>query len=117
MPSHRCKHPTCTAFIAAPGYCQDHAGQQPPSRHTHYDQHQRDREMKAFYDSAAWQRARSAALARQPWCQRCGDIATTVHHRSPAKTDSAKRLDPNNLVPMCAPCHSQIEAEARKDVR
>ena len=117
MPSHRCQHPTCTAFLPEPGYCPDHAGQHQPSRHTHYDQHQRDKEMKRFYDSAAWQYARSAALARQPWCSRCGKPATTVHHKLSAKENPAQRLDPENLDPMCAPCHSLIEAEGRTSVR
>lgn len=56
------------------------------------------------YD-AAWQRARRAALHAQPRCT-CGAIATTVDHITPLAEGGA-RLDPNNLRPLCDPCHTR----------
>jgi hypothetical protein len=110
MPSHRCRHPTCTVYLPAPGHCPDHAGAQ-PLRNAHYDATERDRELKRFYDSAGWQLARRIALARRPWCNRCGRMATMAHHRSPARTDPASRLLQENLQCLCNSCHSALERE------
>jgi 5-methylcytosine-specific restriction protein A len=120
MPSYCCQHPTCTTYLPQRGYCPAHqtegrkAKQQ---RHTYYDQHQRDPEAKRFYNSADWQAARATALAKTPWCSRCGQVfATTVHHIKPLlDCSAAERTAPDNLMCLCAPCHNEIEAEIRNE--
>jgi 5-methylcytosine-specific restriction protein A len=119
MPSFRCLHPTCANYLPTKGYCPDHAGQAQPSRHKLYDERQRDRESKRFYDSAAWSGphgARAAALARQPFCSLCGNVATIVHHHIEVRQDVSKRLDPDNLICVCKSCHATIHAARGTDV-
>lgn len=116
MPSYRCSHPTCTAFVASRGGgCPKHrveAKRAKGERHRHYDQHQRDPAAKAFYNSAEWQRVRLEVLTGEPVCSRCGAAwADTVHHIKPlAECSPAEAVDPKNLQPVCAPCHGEIES-------
>ncbi len=115
MPSHPCKHRTCTAYLAAPGYCQEHARLSAGDRrqaHSQYDRFVRDTESKRFYDSAAWQRARAAKLTANPLCEHCGRFAQHVHHRIPVKqATQEQRLDQRLLVSCCIECHNRLEAE------
>lgn len=119
MPAHPCKWPTCSAYVAhgAGKYCPDHASaaEAEPTRHGFYDQHARDKAAKAFYNSAAWKRARKLKLAADPVCQRCRIVfAQHVHHKKPLKQCApAEKLDQANLKSLCAPCHNAEEAEAR----
>lgn len=60
---------------------------------------------------ADWRRARAAVLAIEPLCRFCVEAgrttaATEVDHIRPfhGLTDPL-RLDPENLRPLCAPCH------------
>jgi 5-methylcytosine-specific restriction protein A len=115
MPSYNCSHPTCTTYLKERGYCEAHQ-QQGKKAALFYDQHLRNPDAKAFYNSAAWKRARSIALATAPWCNRCKIVfAEHVHHIKPlADCDAFERLDQPNLMPLCASCHNHIEAEAKR---
>ena len=117
MPSHPCRHPTCSAYVPRRGYCPDHQEQgrrDRRARNRFYDQHLRDPEAKKFYDSAAWQRARQTKLASEPVCERCRRVfAQHVHHRIPlSRCTPEQRVEQANLMSVCAPCHNAIEAEA-----
>src|SRR4051812_16744620 len=113
MPSHPCKHPTCTTYIAMPGFCAEHIHLAPADhreQHRDYDQHRRDPEAKKFYDSATWQRTRARKLETHPTCQRCGRFAEHVHHVIPVKiADDAQRIEQDLLESLCHACHSQLE--------
>ena len=115
MPSHPCRHGTCTNYIATPGYCPDHAGLAAGDRrhsHARYDRFTRDVESKRFYDSAAWQAARAAKLTADPLCELCGRFAQHVHHRIRVKqATQEQRLDQRLLVSCCSECHNRLEAE------
>jgi 5-methylcytosine-specific restriction endonuclease McrA len=119
VPSYPCRHPTCTTYVKRRGeYCIEHEQQgrdERAKRGQFYDQHQRDAEAKAFYNSAAWQRARADKLAADPVCERCRRVfAQHVHHRIPlARCTPEQKLDRANLMSACQPCHNIIEAEAR----
>lgn len=117
MPSYSCRVATCTEYVKEKGgACPDHQSTPEVSRHSYYDQHHRNPEAKAFYDSAAWQRARAIKLRNNPVCERCTKVfATTVHHIIPLEDCSPnQRLDQNNLMSVCGPCHNLVEAEARR---
>jgi len=112
LPSFRCQHPTCSEYLKAPGYCPAHQTGRKVSRHSYYDQHLRDPDAKRFYNSLEWQAARARKLTAQPWCERCGALADTVHHTIAVKVATdAQRLDRRLLMSLCGPCHSTIERE------
>lgn len=120
MPSYPCRHPTCTTYVARRGdYCpahQEKGRQERAERNRFYDQHLRDADAKAFYNSAGWQRARATKLAEHPVCERCGRAwARHVHHRIPlAECTPEQRLAQENLKSLCVPCHNAEEAEAAR---
>ena len=118
MPSHPCRHPTCTDYLKHTGdYCAEHEAEGKRERSQNqrfYDQHLRDADAKAFYNSAAWQRARAAKLAANPVCERCRHaFAVHVHHRIPLKRCTpAQRVDQTILMSLCGPtCHNAEEKE------
>jgi phage terminase large subunit-like protein/5-methylcytosine-specific restriction endonuclease McrA len=115
LPSFHCKHPTCSAVINAPGYCVAHAAEASrveATRRQVYDQHGRDQDAKAFYNSSGWLRCRDNVLADTPVCQRCQQtFAQHVHHIKPlAECEPEEKLARENLLAVCQPCHSAIEA-------
>lgn len=60
---------------------------------------------------ADWRRVRAAVLAGEPLCRFCAEVgrvtaATEVDHIRPFHGRSdPQRLDPENLRPLCTPCH------------
>ena len=65
-----------------------------------------------------WQKVRAAKLAEEPLCRTCmaqGRVteATEVHHEQPISERRDLRLTPSNLISLCHPCHSGIEARGR----
>lgn len=71
----------------------------------------------AFYKSSVWQKCRAYILSRDDYlCQEClvtvGPVpADTVHHIIHLKDDWEKRLDPDNLISVCASCHNKLHPE------
>lgn len=80
-------------------------------------------EAKQFYNSAAWQKVREAALIRDHYlCQPCLrrerlTPATTVHHIKPIETHPELALDPDNLESICPACHNREHPEKGKPKR
>ena len=69
------------------------------------------------YD-ATWNRLRKEKLAENPLCEVCeakGLItpATEVHHIKPVRDYPELRLDMNNLMSTCTPCHDEIEPQRK----
>ena len=114
MPLRPCRHPTCTEY-AAGGYCPAHISEMPAEhreKHRRYDQRNRDKDSKRFYNSAAWLRARSIKLENSPFCQLCTTPtpAVDVHHLKAVKiASSAERIDQKNLMSLCKECHTKLE--------
>lgn len=121
MPSHLCKHPTCTRIGPKPGWCAEHArlaprrsSQAARERDRFYDQHHRDLAAKAFYNSSLWLAARKLRISAHPVCERCGvEWSRHVHHVIPLrKCTPAQRTDQDNLRAVCPACHNLIESES-----
>ena len=82
-----------------------------------------DKKADPFYKSAAWRKARAAALMRDHYiCQDClrakarGEMirprtATTVHHIRPIDQRPDLKLDMDNLISLCDPCHNKRHPE------
>lgn len=65
-------------------------------------------------NSAAWQRLRSAFLARHPICGICRSaLAQQVHHLEPVGKRPDLALDWDNLAPVCSACHARCNASER----
>lgn len=82
-----------------------------------------DKKPDPRYKSAAWRRARCAALERDHYiCQDClaakqhgerlrARAATTVHHIIPIKERPDLIFDLGNLISLCDPCHNKRHPE------
>lgn len=66
---------------------------------------------RGFYQSRAWRKVRLLALQRDRYlCQlrlseRCGRVATEVHHKIPLEKAPELGLELGNLVSCCWECH------------
>jgi len=81
------------------------------------------KESKPFYHTAAWRRAREAALARdRGMCRDCMDLfeagtgfrprrAALVHHDIPVEVRPDLAYDLQNLRSLCGPCHNRQHPE------
>ena len=117
-PRRPCSVPGCPNLT--PGrYCEEHthkAVEQTAARHRYYDRYQRNQKAKDFYESIAWEKTRQAVLIRDKGlCQECLKEkkitpADTVHHIVELREDWGRRLDMDNLVSLCASCHSRIHS-------
>ena len=54
-----------------------------------------------------WQRLRLRHLHAHPFCKDCGRLAEQVHHIVDIAVAPQRRLDPLNLMSLCASCHSK----------
>lgn len=91
------------------------------NRHKEYDRFSRDRETRAYYNSAEWLTVRSAALEADQMMDvylfmTQGKIvrADTVHHIVPLRSDWNRRNELSNLMSLSHESHSLIEAEYRR---
>ena len=104
-PPRPCARPGCPEVTRA-RYCQKHQAEMNKT----YDMHQRDKEMKRFYDGKPWEALRRQKLARNKFCEECQRggrlvLATMVDHIVEIKNGGAK-LDMDNLQSLCHSCHS-----------
>lgn len=73
-----------------------------------YNQKIRNKESDRFYHSTEWKQMSRLILARSNYrCAVCGGLATEVHHIKEVRDCPEKRLDPNNLMPLCTRCHNK----------
>lgn len=119
-PLKMCNRPGCNALTRS-RYCDKHTAvsqEEAAARNRHYDEHvrqQRDRKYTEFYHSKAWNIIRAMALTRDNGlCVHCHmlnkiTLADTVHHKIAIKQGWSKRLDLDNLISLCYPCHNKIE--------
>ena len=84
-----------------------------------------DNQSAEYYNSCAWHSLRSTYYMNNPLCKICMDhdvirVAEHVHHKIPflRGTNDAERwqllLDENNLISVCAKCHSKLHSKMRR---
>ena len=124
----RCDMPGCNK-LAPQGvrHCPAHAmgkTEENRRRHKEYDAHCRNKEAKAFYNSAGWKAARAKALARDAGIdvylyvrERRAVPADTVHHIVELKEDYSKRMEMENLISVSEATHSMISAAYKDEVK
>jgi len=71
--------------------------------------------------SSEWRRVRNSYLQAHPTCERCGRLATQVHHIQPLNrfiADLPKMyqmcFDEDNLMSVCDDCHIKLHQELGK---
>ena len=101
----------CGALIPYPNtYC-DKCRKQLPSKKEndkHYDKYRRNKTNDSFYHSKEWRALSAYILAKHNYqCAECGKVATEVHHIIEINEDWGKRLDIDNLMPLCTCCHNR----------
>lgn len=100
---YRCRWPRCKRYVSAPGYCRPHR-----------QQVDRDRNQRSPYVTREWRRLSQAVTARDGRCQvpSCGSTSRLVaHHLENRREGGPDAMD--NLVTLCASCHSRYEADRR----
>ena len=102
-PARPCTTPGCPALTSG-GRCGMHRQQADRN-------YRRSRPDDSFYHGAAWRRLRRTFLDANPLCINCGGEANTVDHIVPLRERPDMALEPTNLRPMCAPCHSRRSAK------
>ena len=84
--------------------------------------YQYDKKYKQFYNSASWRKLRKSVMIKHDWlcanCEREGKyrVADVVDHIIEVKDDWGKRLDSNNLEPLCHTCHN-IKTQRERRLR
>ena len=88
------------------GYCEKHQREAKKERRDKYND---------FYNTKEWKHKREYIMKRYAGvCVNCLDEigepedALYVHHIEEIKDNWGKRLDNNNLIPVCASCHKRI---------
>ena len=89
-----CAEPGCPEPASYRGRCPSHSRQRERTTHPN----------RAIYNSAKWKYTRRRKLFDVPLCERCGALATEVHHRHGVRVDPWSMA---GLESLCHPCHSR----------
>jgi len=81
-----------------------------------------DKQVRVFYNSAAWLSLRQYKLSLNPLCQACqmSGIITPgkeVHHMRPIRKFWDDRFNVKFLLSLCDPCHGELEADIKEQER
>jgi 5-methylcytosine-specific restriction protein A len=109
-PRRPCKAPGCPGLTSGK-YCQLHVHLEQQDRRR-WDLHRGNKVERGY--GGSWERARGMKLRQDPLCFDCGRPAELVHHLR-AIADGGERLDFENMVSLCVPCHGKRHG-ARKEV-
>ncbi|WP_241958157.1 HNH endonuclease [Staphylococcus epidermidis] len=124
IPKKKCNKINCNSLIDfRESYCDEHKQLNKQSEKD-YDsmRYERDKTYIRFYNSKAWKQARHNAMLRYDYlCQEClrngrYTKADVVDHITEIKDDWNKRLDKDNLEPLCH-YHHNIKTIREKENR
>jgi len=106
-PVSPCRYPGCPEFATNDGYCRIHR----IKIDRLYNQ-QRGTPSERGYDTT-WNKVRKAYLSKHPLCESCNKEhritpAAHVHHVQDISKRPDLRLDYDNLMSLCKPCHTKI---------
>ena len=126
-----CRAAGCNKLVAIPErYCEFHkkdyqkwlSENRPKPSHARYQRRMygsKEGKYQQFYNTTAWRKLSQQVLKNNPVCVAClsnGIIrkADVVDHIIPIRVDWTKRLDADNLQPLCNSCHRR---KTNKEVR
>jgi 5-methylcytosine-specific restriction protein A len=101
-PRTPCKHPGCPG-LASGKYCDQHAHLIQKDRKG-WDARRGNKVERGY--GGSWDAARAMFMRNNPLCYDCGRAAEMVHHIRPI-SEGGERLDFENLVSLCVPCHAK----------
>jgi 5-methylcytosine-specific restriction enzyme A len=109
-----CDFNGCSNKVSKGRYCAEHKRSKQSARRKQKKKEIYHHDNKAFYRSDAWKAIRSKVYERERGCcQRCGVFVfgrrAHVHHVIPVKQDDTLKLEENNLMLLCPPCHIIVE--------
>ena len=89
--------------------CMKHQEERKVNRNKASDMHRGSAKDRGY--DAVWNKVSKMHLTKEPLCRRCLENkvirdADLIDHISPIVVNSSRRLDPNNLQPLCYSCHS-----------
>lgn len=74
-----------------------------------------DKEVISFYNSKLWRTTSKQVLLQHNYiCSICGGEATETDHIIPVRQDWNKRLEWENLQPICGSCHKKKTVKESK---
>lgn len=82
------------------------------SRREEYQEYNKDRwkyqnDLMKLYNSKSWRQLSKLVLNEYYYvCRMCGGDATLADHIIPVRVDWSKRLDKDNIQPLCESCHA-----------
>ena len=87
------------------------------------NQTEKQRLRSKLYNNKKWKRLREAYLMYHPLCEKCGKLATDVHHLNSPFDDGldeverlGRLLDVNNFQSLCQTCHGLIHRKKQIDL-
>jgi 5-methylcytosine-specific restriction protein A len=106
-PARPCSAPACPNLVTGRGrFCAEHQAMEYKAQDD-----RRGTSSERGY-GGHWRQTRARYLARHPFCRHCGATATVAHHIV-RKRDGGRDSD-DNLIPLCASCHSRLHAESKE---
>ena len=96
VPTRLCNEGGCNEVASYRGRCQYHAN---------VNDRRIARADRQLYQTKRWAMTRKRKLHLDPLCNRCGEIATDVHHIH--GVGNANPFDLSTLEALCHPCHSR----------
>ena len=109
-----CAEQGCKTLISSGRYCDDHK-----RRKKEKPVYSKNR---SFYRTQAWKDLKAFCYQRDKGCcQRCGKFVfgkrAHHHHRIPISVRPDLKLDPDNIVTVCPPCHMILENEEKEKMK
>jgi 5-methylcytosine-specific restriction enzyme A len=99
-----CAVPGCPRLVREGSYCAEHLAERRRSQDA-----RRGTAAQRGYGQH-WRKIRARFLRKYPRCARCGAVATVAHHIKRVR-DGGRHTE-DNLMALCAACHSRLHAES-----
>lgn len=98
-------------------YCSEHKREAKQTIGSEYNKNKRNSKHQKFYSSREWRRVRKSVMEEfGGLCKMCAKFdmiveADVVDHIVPISADYSKRLEKDNLQPLCHSCHNKKTAD------
>lgn len=122
IPKRKCNKNNCNELIDYRNkYCEKHKEliNQSNKDYERY-RNERDKTYIQFYQGRVWKSTRKSVMLEMDYlCQEClrqgyYQQANVVDHIIELKDDWSKRLDKDNLIPLCHSCHNKKTKEEQR---